>query len=146
MPGIFAPLATDKLWKKFQNCFESEAAEEFLEVLLNLMKIMFFINPRYRKNIQGFEGRYQFLSKDGQITMAAIFKDGRMHVEETVIDDPHIKIIFRDGKALLNFIISPRQDIIGSILRHDVETEGNLNYLYRFGYLAKQLQLMMPRP
>ena len=41
--------------------------------------------------------------------------------------------------------MSPRQDILGSMLRHDVGTEGNLNYLYKFGFMAKQLQLMMPQ-
>ena len=31
-------------------------------------------------------------------------------------------------------------------LRHDVETRGNLNYLNKFAYMAKQLQRMLPRP
>jgi hypothetical protein len=143
MLDIFNDTATARLWKEFQRCLESEAAEEFLQILLTLMKIIFILNPEYRRNIKGFHGRYQFLSKDGQVTMAAMFDDGKM--EEGIIENPHITITFRDGRALLNYIISPRQDIIGSILRHDVETEGNLNYLYKLGYLAKQLQLMMPR-
>ncbi|MCD6262002.1 MAG: hypothetical protein J7J52_03145 [Deltaproteobacteria bacterium] len=146
MLDIFSQKATEKLWKGFRNCFEFEMAEDFLQVLLSLMQIMFILNPGYRRNIDNFHGRYQFLSKDGQITVGAVIKDGHMKIKEGEIDNPHIKIIFRDGKALLNFIISPRQDILGSILHHDVETEGNLNYLYRLGYLAKQLQLMMPSP
>ena len=77
--------------------------------------------------------------------MAAVFKNGRMDVLEKVIDNPDITITFRDGKTLLNFIISPRQDILGSMLRHDVRTDGNLNYLNKFGFMAKQLQLMMPQ-
>jgi hypothetical protein len=105
---------------------------------------MFVINPDYRQNIQGFTGRYQFLSADGGITLAALFDNGRMTVAEEVIDDPHITITFRNGRTLLNFLISPRQDILGSMLRQDVKTSGNLNYLYRFGFMAKQLQLMMP--
>ncbi|BCO08846.1 hypothetical protein GF1_12220 [Desulfolithobacter dissulfuricans] len=132
------------LWASFRECTESEAAEEFLQLLLTLMMVMFRLNRDYRQNIQDFNGRYQFLSKDGEITVAAIFRDGRMEVREAVIPDPHITITFRDGRALFNYLISPRQDIIGSILRHDVETDGNLNYLYRFGYLAKQLLEMAP--
>ena len=145
MLDIFTDRATARLWKEFQRCFESEAAEEFLQILLTLMTIMFILNPEYRRNIKGFRGRYQFFSKDGQITMAAVFDDGKMEVKEGIIKNPHITITFRDGRALLNYIISPRPDILGSILRHDVETEGNLNYLYKLGHLAKQLQLMMPR-
>ncbi len=136
----------DSLWKKFQNCFESEVAEEFLQTLLNLMQFMFVINHDYRQNIRNFNGRYQFLSKDGQLSVAAIFKNGRMKVVEKVIDAPNITITFRDGRTLLNFLISPRQDILNSMLRQDVKTDGNLNYLYKFGFMAKQLQLMMPQP
>lgn len=135
----------EKLWQDFRNCLDSEVAEEFLQTLLTLMQIMFVVNHDYRLNIRKFNGRYQFLSKDGQVTIAVVFNNGRMEVLEKVIDDPHITVIFRDGRTLLNFIISPRQDILGSMLRHDVTTRGNLNYLNKFGFMAKQLQLMMPQ-
>lgn len=135
--------AQEKLRERFRTCFESEAAEEFLQILLSLMQITFVINHEYRRNIKNFAGRYQFRSADGQVTMAAVFRNGRMEVMEKTITAPHITITFRDGRTLLNFIISPRQDILGSMLRHDVRTSGNLNYLNKFGYMAKQLQLMM---
>ena len=138
--------APERLWKRFQGCIESEAAEEFLQILLTLMKIMFMVKPGYRQNIRNFQGRYQFNSTDGSITMAALFDNGRMDVEEMVIDNPDITVTFSDGRALFNFLLSPRQDILGSMLRHEVQTEGNLNYLYKFGYLAKQLQQMVPQP
>ncbi|MFH1215765.1 MAG: hypothetical protein V1706_04610 [Pseudomonadota bacterium] len=133
------------LFSRFRNCFESEVAEEFLEVLLNLMRVVFLINPDYRANIKGFTGRYQFRSVDGEVTMAAVFDNGKMEVGEKLITDPHITVSFRNGRALLDFLISPRQDILGSMLRNDVKTDGNLNYLYKFGYMAKKLQLMMPK-
>lgn len=145
MLDYIAQSAQEKLWENFRNCFESETAEEFLQVLLTLMQIMFVLNHEYRRNIKNFDGRYQFSSVDGQVTMSAVFKNGRMEVMEKVIDNPHITITFRDGKTLLNFMISPRQDILGSMLRHDVRTDGNLNYLNKFGFMAKQLQLMMPQ-
>ena len=137
--------AQEKLWADFGNCLESEAAEEFLEILLTLMRIMFALNHDYRRNIKGFRGRYQFISRGRRITMAALFDKGRMTVREAVISDPDITITFRDGRTLIHFILSPRQDIIGAMLRQDVQTEGNLNYIYKFGYMAKQLQMMMPR-
>lgn len=135
-----------RLWGDFSACFTGEAAEEFLQTLLNLMKIIFVVNHDYRRNIEKFSGRYQFLSEDGRITVAAVFDNGRLEVKEEVIANPDIAITFRDGRTLMNFIMSPRQDILGSMLRHDVTTRGNLNYLYRFGFLAKELQLMMPPP
>ena len=136
--------AQDKLWKNFSRCLAAEAAEEFLETLLTLMKIMFVVNPEYRENIRDFDGRYQFCGRDG-LKVAAVFRRGRMEVtDDVLIADPHITITFRDGRTLMKFLLAPKQDILGSMLRHDVVTEGNLNYLYRFGYMAKRLQLMMP--
>lgn len=144
MLDLITQQAQKKLWEQFHNSLTSEMAEEFLQTLLNLMMIVFVVNYDYRRNIKNFEGRYQFCSKDGQVTIAAVFHNGRMAVMEKKIERPNITITFRDGKTLLNFIISPRQDILGSMLRHDVVTDGNLNYLYKFGFMAKQLQLMMP--
>ncbi len=136
---------TEKLLADFRKCFDSELAEEFLQTLLTLMKVAFIVNHDYRRNIDTFNGRYQFCSEDGEVTIGVIFGNGRMKVVEDSIDAPHITVTFRDGRTLLNFIISPRQDILGSMLKHDVRTEGNLNYLYKFGFMAKQLQLMMPQ-
>lgn len=143
MLNSIALRAQEKLRERFRMCFESEAAEEFLQILLTLMQVTFLLNHEYRRNITNFAGRYQFKSADGQVTMAAVFRNGRMKVLEKAIENPNISITFRDGRTLLNFIISPRQDILGSMLRHDVRTNGNLNYLNKFGYMAKQLQLMM---
>jgi len=134
-----------RLWADFEKCFQTEMAEEFLQTLLTLMQIVFVVNLEYRKNIKDFNGRYQFCSEDG-LKVSAVFAKNRMIVEDDVmIDSPDITITFRDGKTLMNFILSPRQDILGSMLRHDVRTDGNLNYLYKFGFMAKQLQLMMPQ-
>ncbi|RJX26032.1 MAG: hypothetical protein C4531_16385 [Desulfurivibrio sp.] len=145
MPDLITQQVQKKLWQRLQNSFSSEVAEEFLQTLLTLMQFVFVVNADYRRNLKNFEGRYQFCSKDGEVTIAALFHDNRMEVMEKKIDKPDITITFRDGRTLLNFIIAPRQDILGSMLRHDVVTEGNLNYLYKFGFMAKQLQLMMPQ-
>ena len=42
----------------------------------------------------------------------------------------------------MNYLLSPKPDILGSVLRQDVMVSGNLNYLYKFAYMAKRLQLM----
>lgn len=123
--------------------FDSEITEEFLELLLNAMRISYFFNRDFRKNIEGFGGRYLFKSRDGKITVAAVFEDGRMKVMEKEIGDTDITISFRSAKALRDFIFSPKPDILGSILRQDVVVDGNFNYMYKFAYMAKHLQLMV---
>ena len=137
--------AYESLWQQLNNCIESEVAEGFLQTLLTLMKIMFAIQPEYRRNIINFNGRYQFASKDGEVTVAAIFEKSRMKVVEGVIENPNITVTFRSGKALLNFLLSPKQDILISMLNREIQTNGNLNYISKFGYMTKRLLLLMPQ-
>ncbi len=128
--------------KNFSDCLTSEFAEDFLQLLLGLMSVVFMIDKDFRKNIEGFNGRYQFKSKDGNITVAALFEDGRLEVREDEIPNPDITVLFKDGKALMGYLLTPKPDILGSMLRQEVSIDGNLNYLYRFAFMAKRLQLM----
>jgi hypothetical protein len=128
--------------KNFTNCLSSEFAEDFLQLLLGLMSVVFMLDHDFRKNIAGFNGRYQFKSKDGTITVAALFKGNRLEVREEEIADPDITVLFKDGKALMGYLLTPKPDILGSMLRQEVSLDGNLNYLYKFAFMAKRLQLM----
>ncbi len=126
----------------FSKCLLSDFAEDFLQILLNLMSIIFLVDHDFRKNIEGFDGRYQFKSKDGSINVSALFADNRLEVREEDISAPDITIYFKDGKALMSFLLTPKPDILGSILHQEVSLDGNLNYLYKFAFMAKRLQLM----
>lgn len=128
--------------KRLENCLSSELAEDFLVILLEVMKISFLLDRDYRRNIDGFTGRYLFRSSDHAIKVSATFRNSDLHVAEKEIPDPHVTVIFKDGKALMNFILSGNPDILGSMLRQEVTPEGNLNYLYKFAYMARRLQLM----
>ena len=132
----------ERVLKQWIDTIDSELTEEFLQLLLNGMRLVFFIDPGFRKNIRDFHGRYLFRSRDNNITMSAIFKNGKMSVREKVIDNPHVTVNFRNAKALRDYILSPKPDILGSLLRQDVVPDGNLNYLYKFAFMAKRLQLM----
>ncbi|MFC1895805.1 hypothetical protein ACFL0Q_03975 [Thermodesulfobacteriota bacterium] len=127
--------------EKYVESVKSEGAEEFLEMLLKSMKFVFAIDKDFRRNIENFNGRYLFCSKDRTITVAAIFKSGRLKVSEEEITDTNITVIFRNAKALMGFLLSPKPDILGSLLRQDVAVDGNLNYLYKFAFMAKRLHL-----
>jgi hypothetical protein len=132
----------NEMINKFLESMESEFAEEFLETLLRLMGLVFLLDPDYKRNIVGFKGRYQFMSSDNEITVAAVFRDDALKVSEEVIPDPNITVIFKNGKALMNYLLSPKPDVLGSLLRQEVRLDGNLTYLYKFAYMAKRLQLM----
>ena len=128
--------------KNFMDSISSEFAEDFLQFLLGLMSVVFIFDHDFRKNIEGFKGRYQFKSKDGSITVAALFENDLLEVREEVIPDPDITVLFKDGKALMGYLLTPKPDILGSMLRQEVSLDGNLNYLYKFAFMAKRLQLM----
>ena len=130
-----------KAGQEFMEALQSEKAEKFLEVLLKLMGLVFFLDKDFQRNIRDFNGRYLFRSQDRQITVAAVFKDNRLKVTEEEIGDTHMTVIFRNAKALMGFLLSPKPDILGSMLRQDISIDGNLNYLYKFAYMAKHLQL-----
>jgi hypothetical protein len=130
-----------KAGQEFMEALQSEKAEKFLEVLLKLMGLVFFLDKDFQRNIRDFNGRYLFRSQDRQITVAAVFKDNRLKVTEEEIGDTHMTVLFRNAKALMGFLLSPKPDILGSMLRQDISIDGNLNYLYKFAYMAKHLQL-----
>ena len=121
----------------------SGVAENFLRLLLKLMDVVFMLNIwNFRDNIESFSGRYVFHSKDNSIVASSSFENGNMKVYDRIINKPDITITFRDDKALMNYLLSPKPDILGSILRQDITVSGNLNYLYKFAYMAKRLQLL----
>ncbi|MDL1967387.1 MAG: hypothetical protein LWW97_02275 [Deltaproteobacteria bacterium] len=140
---LLRTIRATRLQKRFLNCIESEIAEEFLEQLLRLMGLVFLLNKDFKRNIENFNGRYLFQSRDNKITMAAIFRDNRMKVYEKAIDRTNVTVNFKDAKALMDYLLSPKPDILGSILKQDVTIDGNLNYLYKFAYMARHLQLMV---
>ena len=140
---FFSDLRIQNIAKEWINSMRSEVAEGFLRLLLKLMDVAFMLNIKdFRDNIEGFSGRYVFRSKDDSIVASASFEDGNMKVYDRIIGKPHVTITFRDDKALMNYLLSPKPDILGSVLRQDVMVSGNLNYLYKFAYMAKRLQLM----
>ena len=140
---LFRNLRTQLTMRKWQKCMESGSAEGFLSLLLRVMSLVCILNIKnFKRNIEGFKGRYLFRSKDDDITVSVVFENNIMTVTEKKIDNTDLIVTFKNGKALMDYILSPKPDILGSMLRQDVTLNGNLNYLYKFAFMAKRLQLM----
>jgi hypothetical protein len=126
----------------------SEATDEFLEMLLKAMSTAFWVSKNspipigaledYHKQIDGFRAKYVFQAEAGA-NSSAIFDDGDMKVEDDVVKDWDVNIKFSDDKALRNFILSNDHDVMGSIFENRVKTEGNLNYIFKFAFMARDL-------
>lgn len=138
-------LLLDRATASFAKCLESDALDAFLELLLRVMKLALIVDPEFRRNIEGYEVRYLFRSRDGKIVTSAIFADGRMQVRTGAIANPDITVVFRDNRALKEFLFTERPDLIGAIVDNEVSYEGNLNYLGKLAYMAKHMQLEVQR-
>ena len=141
LENIIGKLALEKAGEKFLNALEDEAAETFLEMLLLFMRLKFMFDPSYRRNIENFKGRYQFKSIDNKITVLVEFDNGKMDIKETLSEDVDVTVIFKDGRSLMNFLLSQNRDVLRGLLNNEINVNGNLNYIYKFAFMANHLQL-----
>ena len=128
--------------KKLLKSIQSETSEEFLELLLKLMRLAFKVDKEFRRNIEGFKGKCQFRSIDNSVTVAAVFDGKELKVKEELLPDPNVSVIFKDGQSLMNYLLSDR-DILKLVLNNEVVLKGNTNYMLKFGFMANHLQLAL---
>lgn len=130
-----------KAGERFLKVIEGEIAETFLEALLFFMKVKFMLDPSYRRNIEDFKGHYQFKSRDGEVSVLVKFDTGKMDIKETSADEVDVTCTFKDGSSLMNLLLSRERDILRGLLNNEIMLSGNLNYMYKFGFMANHLQL-----
>jgi hypothetical protein len=129
--------------RQFLKSLQNEAAEKFLKLLLKLMSLTFKLDKDFRRNIDGFKGRYQFRTVDNSVTIAALFTGKDLKVKEKLIPDPDVSVIFKDGKSLISYLLATDRDILKLVLNNEVMLKGNTNYMLKFGYMANHIQLAL---
>src|SRR3990167_1620461 len=137
-----AGLSLTRRWTKdLKEELCGKVTDKFLETLLYGMDLAFCLSKGYQRNIENFNGRYLFSTAKNPVAAAATFKDGDMEVHEEPTDDYdwHVRITFKDAAALRDFIFSKDQDILNSLLKNEVEIDGNVSYIYKFGFMARYL-------
>lgn len=128
---------------------DPDKVETFLEVLLGVMSLVLWVDEDYYRNIQNFRGKYLFRSKKDGVSVYAIFKRTwffRRHylkVREGTLKDADVTVTFKNSKALMNLLLSPKLNILESLLQNDVTLKGNLNYIFKLGFMATELQQML---
>ena len=141
---LFRFMRARKAVEKIAALLGPQFTEDMIVMLLDGMCLLFLISDRYRRNIEQFEGRYVFRSMDGSFAVSALFQKGKMKVRKGETDDPDITVNFKNSQALMNFIFSPKPDVLNAMLNQDVVLDGNLNYLYKFAYMANHVRLKGP--
>lgn len=128
---------------------EADIAEEFFKALLNLMKFSFILDREFRDYIKDFSGIMEFRSRNKEVRVLAIFKNSKLDVKELEPEElgeqPNAIVNFADHISLMNFLLprGGKRDILRSLLNNEVVLRGNLNYIYRFSFLANHLQIRL---
>jgi hypothetical protein len=122
---------------------EGEFTDRFVELLLYAMDMAFMLLASYQRNLRGFRAQYVFRTADGRVEASALFGGGKMSVRQRAVSSPNVTVTFKDPAALRRFLFSKDQDILSSILASDVEVDGNVNYVYKFGFMARELILRL---
>ncbi|MBN2528838.1 MAG: hypothetical protein JXR76_20780 [Deltaproteobacteria bacterium] len=132
-----------RLATKLKNHVGGEATEEGLKLLLRCMALALCVDNEYRKNLKDFNGRYLFTTKKGPVNVAATCANNKMSVYEKSISDFDVRVDFSDYKAIIDFLIQADVDIIDQMLNQKLSFFGNLNYLYKLGYMTRHLMLKL---
>ena len=142
--NIFRRWRRRVLTSRFLKCLRDQATEGFLTLILKLMSLAFKLDKNYRKNIDGFTGKYQFRTRDNSVLTAVTFTGKDMKVKkDRTIRDPDITVIFKDSQSIMEYLLAGDRDILNLVLNNKVVLDGNMNYLMKFGYMANHLQLSL---
>lgn len=139
LPGGLQDAVIARIARPLREQLLDDVTDEFLEILLHAMSLAFAISGDYRANIKDFTGTLVFRTRVGDVGATVVFKDGHMEVHDDASTNYDCCIAFADARALWSSLLAENQDILDSVVSNTVDADGNLNYLYRFGYLAREL-------
>jgi hypothetical protein len=136
---------------KFLNQVKEEATEEFLKILLQFLRFCSYLDEYLRQSIGTSKWKIELRSEDKDIRVLAEFENGHvkpreLEPNEQVVPPANASVVFKNPEAVKNFLLPPgglqgRRDVLRSYLNNEIRLEGNLNYIYRFGFLATHVQL-----
>jgi len=118
---------------------EGKLTDKFVAILFFSMEISFILLASYQRNLRGFRGSYVLCTADRRVAASAVFGNGKMLVKAEAVASPNVTITFKDSAALRRFLFSKDQDILASLLANEVDVDGNLNYIYKLGFMARDL-------
>lgn len=137
--AVLADAVLKTLLKTMKWSFRAAKLSEGLSIHRFTVLHGFRDNLRSGNDENWFDATYVFKTAANEILASVVFKDGSMEVVSREVKDWDITIVFRDCTAFWNFLFSGGSDILTTVLANDVTVVGNLNYLYKFGFMARDL-------
>jgi len=118
-----------------------EATDDILDILLYAMEVCFCLDRSYRNdNLRAFSGIYVFTAAERPIGGTARFANGRMYVSPEAEKEFTVRVRFKNAEALRRFLFAGSPDVLNALLDDQVELDGNLNYIYKFGFMVSDLE------
>lgn len=123
------------------NELEIEDNLEKFKASLSLLNVV-FSRKRLRKEIfdektgYNYKAKYQFATRDGDFNFYLVFKDGEISTGEGLIDNPNIKIIYKDKQTLAETWNKSADETLEYLLDNSMSFDGNMCYLTKFSYLT----------
>jgi hypothetical protein len=125
--------------RALKDALEGKLTDKAVELLFYAMDAAFLLLASYRCHLRGFTGSYVLRTADNKVAASALFANQKMTVRRDAIPSPTVVITFKTAQALRRFLSAKEPDILDSLLTNDVEVEGNLNYVYKFCFMARDL-------
>ena len=129
---------------RFHRALASElATTAMLHGLVTAMWAVFNVvgrsDPRFRRAIADFEGRYQF--RAGTTTRRLVFDRGKVRAPLSIRaarepSDPDFEILFLDLPGAISGMRDHPHDVIHLLLENKIDQTGNKHYLFKLGYLV----------
>lgn len=85
---------------KLGNCLANQAAEDFLDLLLEALAIGVRIDPHLRRSVAGFHGRYRIHTRDDGVDVFVEFCDGDVQVRHRSLIAEAIDTLTGEADAL----------------------------------------------
>lgn len=118
-----------------------EATDDILDALLYAMEVSFYLDRSYRDdNLKDFSGVYVFTAADRLIGGTARFANGHMYASPEAEKEYTVRVRFKNAEALRRFLFASSPDVLNALLDDEVELDGNLNYIYKFGFMVTDLE------
>jgi hypothetical protein len=128
---------------EIENAIIEGALDKVLCLVLDGMSLLFLVDRDYRRNIKDFKGSYVIKCEDGNMDVSAVFGKKRllfskidaMTVKDSEVENPISKVSFKNGKSMIDFLLSGNPDVLKGMLSNQLSVSGNLNYLFKFVYM-----------
>lgn len=126
-----------KKQEKLLEVLEERGNEAFLKNLLEVMHLKSSRDMVYRKGMENFSATYVF---EGEGKYAAVyFKNGKLTISQKEVKvEPDFKVVFKDERGLYKFLLGEDKDYEEALHRSEVIYKGNINYIRRFTFMAKE--------